>query len=368
MKNSQIEVIIILTIEPPRKFNFYPTEWYNALIDEFTDFASRITFSLLPIDKEHISIEICNVERVSEIYDINQHIDKNESRFYKFALIRIGLKINHQKVIAAFKAKVDKLKEYYSQKRSKIIVLDITEDISSDEIKELFVETLVEEISFLISKIFLIVNLAKPGVFTLSNSIILSNNQLKAKLPRISSELFDTAYNSAEEFKWPNLSGIPIVKAWDWANKIEGFTRGVSLSRTGRALAALSYIIVYPSSYEQGYTEIIWPIIGLEALYAKSSIGTKLQILEKSEVFLGKRGVHKKKFGLIYDFRSRFLHGDIDFNYSFVEPDSHFRSEEFMYESIEAHNIATSILLATLQKMILLDIHDLEFTYILNSI
>lgn len=347
MQELKIETEIILQFFVPRRLNSYPVEWYSSFLDEFPSFSSQILLYLLPSIREQNSIEIFDSLKSSRFAYTKKYIKDEKNKTY--AVFNFDLILDKQKTI-------------------ELLELDNSQDISAEKIIKIIERGLIDQITILTKKICLIVNIAKPGVFNLSNSYIFINKQFQEKLPPLSSEYFDMAYSTSVEYNWPKISGISTLQAWNWANKIPGFEDGVSSDRTGRALAALSYILLQdPTYHTDGYAEIIWPLLGLESLYANSNVGTKSQLLEKSEAFLGTRISNKKKFGTMYDFRSRFLHGDIDFNYSFESPDANSESEKFIYKSIEAHTIATSMLIATFQKMICLDIHNLEFKYIINS-
>ena len=82
--------------------------------------------------------------------------------------------------------------------------------------------------------------------------------------------------------------------------------------RVGRAISASSYLIKQ-QAYDVSPVDLVWALLAIEALSATGNEGLKNQLMTKSELLLGKRFAYKKRFQRIYDFRSRFVHGDIDF-------------------------------------------------------
>ena len=89
------------------------------------------------------------------------------------------------------------------------------------------------------------------------------------------------------------------------------------------------------------------------------------QVRDKTSVLLGAPTSYKKKLNNMYDFRSRLVHGDLDF------PGRHNLREEQEGEHIqelqEAIGLAIAILIATLQEIILRNWNGIDFTYIVND-
>ena len=143
---------------------------------------------------------------------------------------------------------------------------------------------------------------------------------------------------------------------------LPGFHERRRKDRVGRAIAALSYLIKHKAKDEHELA-LVWALLGLEALYGDSNVGLKAQLLGKSEAFLGPREVNKKKFGWMYDFRSRLIHGDVDLPFAHNDFDATPEFEGFWADLWECETLATAILLATLQKLCLAKAYRLEFNY-----
>ena len=69
----------------------------------------------------------------------------------------------------------------------------------------------------------------------------------------------------------------------------------------------------------------------------------------------------------MYNYRSRFIHGEIPFPNYFSEADATPEYEKFFEKTEECVDIATSILLASLQELIRRKWYSLDFKYSLNQ-
>lgn len=166
---------------------------------------------------------------------------------------------------------------------------------------------------------------------------------------------------------WPPLCRLPIADVDEWLCRIPGVQESMGVDRTGRALAALSCILC--RSPDQGSEMgIVWALLGLEALYGEGNQGLSQQILRKSELVLGTKRANKKRLAGVYNYRSRFLHGDIDMPFAFT--DNHMDPPDlgkFMFETYDYWGIATSMLVATLQQMVRLKLVELKFSLSLDK-
>jgi len=109
--------------------------------------------------------------------------------------------------------------------------------------------------------------------------------------------------------------------------------------------------------------DLVWSMIGLEALYEKGNADITSQLVEKTQALFGPQADFKKDVRRMYDYRSRLVHGDLDFPGHFFE----YLDEGFSEESGRYAAIASAILVATLQEMCLRGIYSLEFKYSLSE-
>ena len=68
----------------------------------------------------------------------------------------------------------------------------------------------------------------------------------------------------------------------------------------------------------------------------------------------------------MYDFRSRLIHGDLDLRYQHNDHDAEPEFEQFWDQIHECEDLATAVLLATLQKLCLKRTYSLDFKYALK--
>ncbi|MFL5481249.1 MAG: hypothetical protein ACJ8AK_03600 [Gemmatimonadaceae bacterium] len=207
--------------------------------------------------------------------------------------------------------------------------------------------------------------LAAPGYAHFPKTAGFINDQPWGVASEISWVLHE-AWFTATKYGWPSISRLPLQETDAWLCGIPGILDGMGRGRTGRAIAALSRIVCSDinDSSEMG---IAWSLLGLEALYADGSQGSSQQILRKSEILLGPRNPKKPRLKGVYDYRSRFLHGSIDIPLaytrdSFDPPDQ----GKFMNDTYEYWGIATCMLIATLQQMILRNLGELTFSLTLD--
>jgi hypothetical protein len=157
---------------------------------------------------------------------------------------------------------------------------------------------------------------------------------------------------------------------WQWAIKQRGFLDGFSCSPVTRAINAFSHLIRQELFQIEGYNNpeiLFWALIGIEALYAKGKTGFPEQIREKSQVLLGIQSANKKKIGNMYDFRSRFIHGELDFIAPFLGVESKSK-EDFSDVLSESTGLAIAILIATFQALIQRGWSGLQFSYVVGDL
>jgi len=135
----------------------------------------------------------------------------------------------------------------------------------------------------------------------------------------------------------------------------------------GRAVSAVSHIL-FDRDASIGVVQLMWVMIGLEALYMHGKEGLAQQLYEKGQVVLGAIREHNKTFRNLYSYRSRFVHGGIDIPLSYSPYDAVLRYEQVRDEAYATEIAATAFLLATLQKMIQMGVHNLDFDWKLREI
>jgi hypothetical protein len=205
-------------------------------------------------------------------------------------------------------------------------------------------------------------NIAFPGAINVGERYQISADRFIESNSALGSRIWE-AKKEAVRIGWPQLPNINVREVWRWMSGVPGILEGHGRGPAGRGVAALSFLF---SDVNKPALELVWALVGLEALYGHGNSGVKSQLLEKSEVLLGPRLAHKRRFGRMYDYRSRFVHGDIDLPLAFCE-DSSSHQDAFESESDESMFLAVAMLVATLQKLVSLERYALDFDYTLRS-
>jgi len=209
-------------------------------------------------------------------------------------------------------------------------------------------------------------NIAMPGSINSHPGFTLVGKNLQIETPSFYGDI-EYSIRLSLERGWPPVKDLPIKLVWNWLNKLDGFHMGLGKGPIGRGVASYSRLFRSDRGGQDYSQQLIWSLIGLEAIYGRGNQGTKSQLLQKSEVLLGKPPTHKKKFGSAYDNRSRFLHGDLDFPLGHSNKDALSEFEEFSNILSESEKSATAILVSTLQELVIRDIHEAKFSYTLKS-
>ena len=111
----------------------------------------------------------------------------------------------------------------------------------------------------------------------------------------------------------------------------------------------------------------MWCMVGLEALYNNGREGLAAQFREKIWVLLGKDQARKKAFSRLYDYRSRFVHGSMDFPIA-ETPWGDPHMARIVQEAVEERELASTLLVATLQSMVRDGITELPFRWVLGEV
>jgi hypothetical protein len=135
---------------------------------------------------------------------------------------------------------------------------------------------------------------------------------------------------------------------------------GFSNMALHRAFCAFSQTFDWRIQF--GPEQLMWSVLALETLYIRGRAGMADQLKDTVTALLGDVGT--VKISKMYDFRSRFIHGDMDFPplgfYALGVPEYH-KFGDGMSEAIYS---AISVLVRTLQEIISRDWSGLAFTHV----
>lgn len=214
----------------------------------------------------------------------------------------------------------------------------------------------LEELEDQVRNFMIAVNIAYPGLLE-TREIKFCVNQILhyTRENHISSLLISV--NEARINNWPKMNVIKIDRVWNWLKERKGFMQGMSTNAIERALNAFSYI--YNSS---SYEDLFYTMIGIEAIYVRNKEGILQQIKEKTKAIFGEPPDYMKRLKHMYNVRSRFIHGELNFPIYYC---TQIQTEEFLKFSDEEYwdsrNFAQAILVASIQQHVLLDKEEIEF-------
>jgi hypothetical protein len=165
------------------------------------------------------------------------------------------------------------------------------------------------------------------------------------------------------KFKWPEQTTLSIPESIAWWKHYNSTLDFISETRVGRAINAYSHLFDSNGGRDDP-AKLFWALVGIEAIYVEGNSSLQDQVNRKTQIFLGERHDFKKMFSKMYDYRSRFVHGDLNFENKFFldgdKTENHF-ADFWMYR-----DFAISILLSTLQRLIKRNRHELEFDYVIK--
>lgn len=169
------------------------------------------------------------------------------------------------------------------------------------------------------------------------------------------------ARQSSLIWQYPNLTEIRINKVWDWLIKRSDFLEGYSQSAVTRALLNLLEV-----ANSETNMKLFRAVMGIEGLYTKSKNNLMEQVREKTQILLGEQENFKKMYSKMYEFRSKFIHGELNFptkiNIEFSK-----RQEDYIEDLSKVTHFAILLLGASIQQLIINDWHEIQFEYIVKG-
>lgn len=218
-----------------------------------------------------------------------------------------------------------------------------------------------------VSDLLVMANIAQVGSIELKASFLSQDDILseQATIPKMDGWALQRAVEMAETMSWPKLKSLSLQEVWDWAIEHPSMLQGFDGTSTGRALNAFSRLFDVATSDRP--MQLIWALIGLEALYCTNKTELLSQLRERSQLFLGEQQAYKKRLSQMYNFRSRFVHGDLDFPGLYLIRDARDEVSKYDIELLDAIAVAIAVLVATLQEIIYRNWDGLKFQTVVNN-
>jgi hypothetical protein len=131
-----------------------------------------------------------------------------------------------------------------------------------------------------------------------------------------------------------------------WLSGVDGFWDGVPNTNVGRATSFLSHAHHYLYQLES-VEDFVWIMAAIESLYTTGGHSILAQLKRRIKLVLPEMGrlVSEKGLGKLYDFRSRFLHGNLSVKNRFTNSGN----EEGFHGEFGGHfSLATAIAVKTI--------------------
>ncbi len=208
------------------------------------------------------------------------------------------------------------------------------------------------------------ITIAKFGLIKASEGAIFYDDKTFLTNVNGTHNIFFWAKEKAQKINWPPTYDLPLEMVYNWLERSGLLKTGIGEGKIGRAVAAITHMLKNDFSHvsDNLNLDIIWSLIGLEAIYGNGNSGLKSQLVEKSRIFLGEPSIDKKFFGRAYDLRSRVIHGDVDIPFKNYHGDTNVTLGKSI-DLEDARLITAAVLISTVQKFIIEDKADLVFKY-----
>ena len=233
-----------------------------------------------------------------------------------------------------------------------------------------FREIVIHEFKLQIFKTIIATNIAYPGSLSVRGIKIYANGTKEWELESFG----DTVSLCVLDNKIKtSLKTIKLKRVWNWLMSIPGFQKEMADSQLSKVLTLLHYIFLDPREIKfetlmDGFVaDIIWATVALEILYLSGvdrEIGKTKELVNRIGSFLRPKRkelmITDKNIKNIYDYRSRFLHGDQEIINPFHswEGDDFSRYFDDLRENLD---MAVVIIVLTLQKLCKLNWKSLDF-------
>lgn len=283
------------------------------------------------------------------------HLIDNKEQQYK-KIQALTLKIIYS---SKYKDQIDeeinsiskKYKFFHSEWISEFLDLNFTFSFNLKDFTEITVDNIVKRISLLLHLSYNVkIDFLSGVIFKANNP-----NRLVGKTEIIISNV-DRSLVHAIKINWPTIKQPTISQTLNWFISHNYHTDDLSQTKLQRAINAFSYS--FSNLREKDTSKLFWTMIGIESLLAEGSNNIISQIKVKTSLILGEPKEFKKKLEKLYNYRSRFVHGDINFPPKFSSEFDSFEREYWDYSEF-----ALSILIALIKDLIIENKFEFKFEY-----
>jgi hypothetical protein len=170
----------------------------------------------------------------------------------------------------------------------------------------------------------------------------------------------DNVHKHAMDMKWPRIPALALDETIQWFTSSGIHPDARSKNTIHRAINAWSYQFTH--LHERETSILFWTMLGIEALMANGSNNISVQIQAKTSILFGEPKEYSKKLSKLYNYRSRLVHGELNFVAKFS-----LDLEKPFMEYSDYLDFASSILLALIRTLIKSDKQEFTFQYSLRE-
>lgn len=344
--------------------NYIPQEYHHLITKAWKELTESVNSIALIDDKSQINIFVDwgdTADRIRLViedsisYEQDFRQIKGDVNLFEFAKehVQKTMKLHHE-ILVSFRVE--------AKKRSQ-------ESISQD--------FYLGCISHFLHRVFLAMNIAVPGSCDFYLSEIHSdftepNKPAPATLTLLlSAASIEQGIISSQILNWPTIQFLSVNDVWNWLESVCPITTVVAKTNLQRGLVSLLYASTSQVIDYIDPAKLVWLAHALEALFDAPTQGIAKSLRDRIFLALGEPSGDNKKIrksiSSFYDFRSSFVHGD--FEIFFPTSYSLYNKETNKVETdvLQSVGIATSIILAILQKLTIQKWNGLIFSELFSG-
>jgi hypothetical protein len=223
-----------------------------------------------------------------------------------------------------------------------------------------------EEFASRVISILVASHIARPGVLR-TNDVEIWIEKEFLKVTEGVSGFFGEIVEFAGEKSWPVIESLSIKQVWKWMCRFQQLPENLGQSEIERALNAFSYLLAQKPIGGVELVDLMWAMIGLEALYGRGTSDLTYQLVEKAGVLLGRSSGFEKSVKEMYHFRSMFIHGKMPFPGVFFAADATPAYERHSDKAYDVSFLAAATLVASLQQIAKRNWTSLSFSFVFNE-
>lgn len=256
-----------------------------------------------------------------------------------------------------------KFVEYIQIQAAVEIDLEELHRLNKGELEQEFVDaTSAIHLSALLEQILVLSELALPGCISFDEGVAVNGMSCTIKAKRA---FHDLRFPEGKGSVWPSLIELDLRSVVKWALGTSFADSALGKTRVERCLAAYTHVIALTQNSEG---EVLFRAMqALEAFYSDGSGDLRKQLSDKSSIWLGPWPDRRNIVGHLYDSRSKFIHGASSLEYSFARSDPWEEDEKMMIDFHSSSTFAVRLLVATLQRCVERDVHELSWSYSLKT-